>query len=312
MSTLQAPWHNEQPLTTEQVSDLLTEQFPALTVTNVQRLSEGWDNVAWRVNEQWLFRFPKHADAARLLESELRLLPALSGLPLKIPQPQFIGKPSEHYPYVFYGHAFLSGETLDRCALSFKERAHLAKPIAQFLKALHAFPVAEAQALGVVDRVEPIFQIERVQKSYRYLCKQGIFTTPQRAIEFFETQHAMVVPADKVLAQGDFYARHLLIDEQRQLTTIIDWGDAGLMHPAVDLAIVYQLLPQEAQSIFWHHYGIVNAKTRCLAKLRAIYSAITLLWYAHETQDQALFTEGLLSWQQITESLAWDACYSVY
>ena len=303
MSAIQSPWHNEQPLTPDQIRGLLKQQFPELTVTHVHRLSEGWDNVTWVVNNAWLFRFPKHADAARLLKSELNLLPALSDLPLDIPKPKFIGTPSEDYPYAFYGHAFLPGETLDRCALNSEQRIALAMPIAQFLKDLHAFPIIEAQALGVSHRVEPIFQIERVQKSYRYLCKQGVFSTPQPAIAFFETQHTMAVSADRVLAHGDFYARHLLVNEQYQLTAIIDWGDSGLIHPAVDLAIAYQLLPMTAHAIFFEHYGAVSEQTRNLAKLRAIYSTITILWYSHKTQDQELFKEGLLSWQHITESL---------
>lgn len=298
-----APWHNEHPLTPDQICTLLTRQCPALAVTQVQRLSEGWDNVTWLVNQQWLFRFPKHSNAARLLNHELKLLPALSRLPLDIPKPQWIGMPSEHYPYTFYGHAFLQGETLDRCVLSHHQRLDLAIPIAQFLKALHAFPMAEAQALGITHRVDPLFKVERVQKSVRYLYQHGVFSTPQTAVEFFATQHTMATSVDKVLAHGDFYARHLLVNQQCQVTAIIDWGDAELIHPAVDLAIVYKLLPREAHSVFWHHYGVVSVETRSLAKLRAIYSAITLLWYAHETQDEALFTEELLSWQHITESL---------
>lgn len=297
------PWHNDHPLMPDQVQALLTQQFPELAVTQVHRLSEGWDNVTWVVNNQWLFRFPKHAGAARLLRNELNLLPALSGLPLNIPQPQFIGRPGEHYPYTFYGHAFLAGETLDRCALDDEERLSLTIPIAQFLKALHAFPLAEAQTLGITQRSEPLFRLERVQKSYDYLCQKGVFNTPQRAIQFFETEHTVAISIDRVLAHGDLYARHLLVNPQHQLTAIIDWGDAEIIHPAIDLAIIYQLLPIAAHTRFFEHYGTVNEQTRRLAKLRAIYSTSTLLWFAHKTQDGALFTESLLSWQRITENL---------
>lgn len=302
MST--APWHNDHPLTPDQVQALLAQQFSELAVAEVHRLSEGWDNVTWVVNNQWLFRFPKHVGAARLLHNELALLPALSGLPLNIPKPQWIGRPSEHYPYTFYGHAFLFGETLDRCALNNEQRINLAIPIAQFLKALHAFPLEEAQDLGITHRLEPLFRLERVQKSYDYLCQQGVFNLPQPAIKFFETQHVIAISADRVLAHGDFYARHLLVNEQRQLAAIIDWGDAEIIHPAIDLAVVYQLLPMAAHALFFEHYGAVSDQTHCLAKLRAIYSTMTLLWYAHKTQDHALFSECLLSWRHITECLA--------
>ncbi len=65
------------------------------------------------------------------------------------------------------------------------------------------------------------------------------------------------------------------------------------MSPAVDLRMVYQFLPQSAQQVFWDEYGLVSEQIQQAAKLGAIYSSITIVWYAHQVGDQSLLTEGL-------------------
>lgn len=59
-------------------------------------LATGWDNVAFLVDGQWLVRFPRRAVAVPGVQREIAVLPRLaSRLPLPIPDPQFIGQPSD-------------------------------------------------------------------------------------------------------------------------------------------------------------------------------------------------------------------------
>lgn len=281
------PWHNDHPLSTKQVAMLLEDQFPALYNLPVKPLSEGWDNTTWLVNNQWLFRFPKHEKAAALLLNELVVLPQLQHLSLKVPNPVFIGESSETYPYTFYGHAFLGGKTADRYALTQTERRQLAKPLGEFLKTVHTL------SIQTHERIEPIFQRKRVHSSLHYLLKHDVLPNATPLLDFFEAHADIPVPAVKVFCHGDFYARHLLLNEQRQATAVIDWGDCALAHPALDLGMVYLLLPAESHADFFNVYGPIDDTTHLLAKLRAIYSAVTLAWYAHQVNDKPLLTEGL-------------------
>jgi hypothetical protein len=100
------PWHTEYPLTAHDVQSILGSQFPELACLQIEKLGEGWDNTTWTINDQWVFRFPKHELAAELIQNEIRLLPLLQNLPVSVPKPQFIGQPHISCPYVFYGHAF--------------------------------------------------------------------------------------------------------------------------------------------------------------------------------------------------------------
>ena len=113
----------------------------------------------------------------------------------------------------------------------------------------------------------------------------------------------VAVPEHYVLAHGDLYARHLLLDEDRKLTGIIDWGDSELIHPAVDLAIVYLFLPKSSHDMFWHIYGDVDQQTHTLAMLRAIFSLVTTCWYSHQISDESLLSESLIGLEMLRDSL---------
>ena len=46
---------------------------------------------------------------------------------------------------------------------------------------------------------------------------------------------------------GDLYARHLLLDETRLPSGVIDWGDVHLGDPALDLSVAISFLPPAAE-----------------------------------------------------------------
>lgn len=292
-----APWDNSHPLTIDEIANIVSLQFPRLHPVQVQPLGQGWDNTTWIINGKWIFRFPKHKGAAELIQNELRLLPLLQHLPLKIPTPEFIGKPDEFFPYSFYGHEILIGNTADHCCLSNQARGALAKPLAQFLKTLHSFPISDALAIGIkydeYQRLNIQLRFDKTCERIAYLLEQKLIPSVAPWLTFFSDWQTLATPDLQVLGHGDFYAKHLILNENLELAGIIDWGDAELIHPALDLAIVYQFLPLAAQEIFWHNYGEVTDTTKLLAKLRAIYSAVTTVWYAHQVHDAMLMQEGL-------------------
>ena len=60
----------------------------SLQADTVKPLGAGMGSVAWRVDGEWVARFPVTADATADLESELSLLPLLDGA-LPVPVPRF-------------------------------------------------------------------------------------------------------------------------------------------------------------------------------------------------------------------------------
>lgn len=291
------PWEQTKPLTAANVERILRDNFAQLFIHSLSMLGEGWDNTTWLINNELVFRLPKHQQAATLIINEMRVLSHLPDLSVNVPTPLYPCYEPNGFPYAFYGHPLITGQTADRCQLTQVERHQLTIPIAQFLKTLHAFSIHRAEKLDIgYDRLGRVAIRERfgkVKERLSYLAYHNVIESAQPFLAQYQRYIDLEIPNVWVLAHGDFYARHLILDEHRRLTGVIDWGDSELIHPAVDLAIVYQFLPLESHQIFWREYGSVSETTKTIAKLRAIYSATTIAWYAHHIKDNMLLEENV-------------------
>ena len=70
----------------------------------------GWDNTAFVVNDEWVFRFPRREIAVALIERESRLLPRIADeLPLPVPRPDLVGAAEPRFPWPFSGYRALPG-----------------------------------------------------------------------------------------------------------------------------------------------------------------------------------------------------------
>lgn len=104
------PWVAEREVPPALARSLLDQQFPPLRGAPLRPFGAGWDNTAYLVDEAWVFRFPRRRIAVPFMEAELRNLPCLAGrLPVPVPAPQWIGRPSPDFPWPFGGYRLLSG-----------------------------------------------------------------------------------------------------------------------------------------------------------------------------------------------------------
>src|SRR5215475_11256007 len=147
--TTPPPWTAERAVSPELARDLIADQFPELAPVRVEAPSEGWDNIAYLVNGEWIFRFPRRTIAVDLIRTEVAVLPVIAPrLPLSIPLPVFAGEPEERFPWPFAGYRRLAGQTACRAGLTDEQRSRAAVPLARFLRALHAIPPGEAAQAG--------------------------------------------------------------------------------------------------------------------------------------------------------------------
>jgi aminoglycoside phosphotransferase (APT) family kinase protein len=300
------PWAAEEEVTPELATRLIEAQFPALAPARVALLGVGWDNTAYRVNDDLVFRFPRREIAVPLLETEARLLPAVAPrLPLPVPVPIHLGRPGPDYRWPFAGYRFLEGQTACRARLDDRDRLAAAEPLGQFLAALHAVPVDDMVALGAsgdsIGRLDLTTRVPRALEVMARIPRDALGVDPRLLQNQIESSAAIRAPAAHVLAHGDLYVRHLLIDPQRRLCGVIDWGDLHIGNPAVDLAVAHGFLPPTARSAFMRAYARrVPAPTWFLARFRAIFSALCLLDYSRHTADPMLEEEARLSLQHAT------------
>lgn len=298
-------WEAEQIIEPPTALKLIQEQFPELYSKTIRLLGAGWDNTAFIVDEEWIFRFPRRKIALPLLEAEWYALPKLAHrLPLPIPIPQWKGTPTSSFPWPFIGYRIIPGFTACYANLLEEERASLAEPIAQFLAILHATPKSEMANCHIPcdnqSRINGNLLTSKVKKNFEELSLLELLENKKQLECIVQNLQHFRAPLTSCVVHGDFYVRHLLVDKKHQLVGIIDWGDIHLGDPAIDLAIAHSFLPVQAHEFFIKNYGEISEDTWALAKLRAIYSSTLLILFGYHSNDPSLMHEGLRSLKVMT------------
>jgi aminoglycoside phosphotransferase (APT) family kinase protein len=299
-------WDPQQIIEPPLALQLIKEQFPELSSKNIRLLGAGWDNTAFIIDEELIFRFPRREIALPLLEAEWCALPKLaSRLPLPIPVPQWKGSPTSNFPWPFIGYRLIPGFTACYANLLEDERSALAEPIAQFLAILHATPKSEISQCNIPgdnqSRIDGNLLTPKIIKNFEELSLLGLLgNKKQLEITIQNLQHFRA-PVNSFVVHGDFYVRHLLVDKNHHLVGVIDWGDIHLGDPAIDLSIAHSFLPAQAHKLFMKVYGDISEETWALAKLRAIYSSTLLILFGYHSNDPNIMREGLRSLKVMAE-----------
>lgn len=232
----------------ELARESIESNFPEFKNCTIRLFSEGLGSVVFLVNDEYVFRFPRHEKADVVLGVERAIVPKLhdySGVP--VPDFQYAGLQAGRNLH-FVGYPLLRGERLTKEILYEKSdtpNPQLVKQIATFFRELHAFDLHEARASGVKERnlrrffegqredardhVYPVLRerlgaaaetmIEKIEKAFsEYLSDAGNFS---------------YIPA---LIHGDLEVEHILIDPRtRDVTGIIDFGGIRVSDPDEDL-----------------------------------------------------------------------------
>lgn len=294
------PWRAEREVTAELALSLIREQFPGLGAGGVRPFGSGWDNTAFLVDDDLVFRFPRKQSTVALLERETRVMPTMAGrLPLAVPDPRWEGRPTGRFPWPFAGYRRLAGVSADAANLTDDERASAAEPLGAFLAALHATPVADLDLPGdEIGRTAFARRMPELETRLAQLARRGHIASPEPWLRLF-ADPLPAPPPSTVLVHGDLYVRHLLVDDARRVSGVIDWGDVHAGDAAVDLQVMYAFLPPPSRAIFLRAYGPVDDRTRRTARLRAAFHAAALAWFAYSTDDTPLLREALASMHRV-------------
>ncbi len=105
---------------------------------------------------------------------------------------------------------------------------------------------------------------------------------PPREVEQILAEAELLPPSRaRALVHGDLHVRHVLVEEGT-LSGVIDWGDVCLSDPAIDLVLVWSLLPPEGRAGFVAEYGPVSDEQLLRARVLALFLSATLLLYARD------------------------------
>ena len=297
----------EIPIDQKLASRLISGQF-SIDCEEMHLLGEGWDNLVFLVNGEWIFRFPRREIAVPLLRREINVLSNIHDkIGIAMPDPEFIGKPVDIFPYPFYGHRMIVGDSGCKIQLSAEQQLRSAIMLAEALKKLHHLEFAEF--LGE-DDLSPIIDRLDYQRLSSTFHERFVAITDRFSLSKYEKQFKIIVDNaayyDKkdyspCLVHGDLYFRHLLFNDGK-LSGIIDWGDSCINQRVLDLGVVFQYFDGAAQEVFWSHYGTITKDEQSMAMFIALYLSITLLWYGDSIDDIPLVKTSLNSLLRIAKS----------
>jgi aminoglycoside phosphotransferase (APT) family kinase protein len=292
---MRPPWEAERTVDPELALGLIREQAPELGAERIELLGEGWDNLVYRVDGDWVFRFPRRQMGADLLANECAVLPRVAArLPLPVPVPIVLGKPTAAFAWPFAGYRYLPGRTACGPGVTDAKRRAMAEPLGRFLAVLHALPPRTWSGVDVpkdelgrmnVQKRRPV-----IRRLFRELSEKGVVGSPDPWLEHLHDLPRG--PRPRCLVHGDLYVRHLLVDDRVRLCGIIDWGDVHLGDPACDLMIALSFLPADVRPEFQAAYGAIDESTWRLARFRALQHTATVTLYGLDVSDEDLFREG--------------------
>jgi aminoglycoside phosphotransferase (APT) family kinase protein len=301
-------WDPERVVDAGTARRMLRDQFPDLELTSVEPLGVGWDVTVYLVDETWAVRFPRREVAAPTLLREIALLPALAPrLPIPVPVPQLVGRPTDDYPWTFWGAPFLRGDELADSGLPDADRGGLATQLGHFLRTLHDPALAAELSTGPASvlsqdpmrRATPSTRGPMAREFLDLLASRGTWdagsAVDRAADELIAAADPLPPPTgDPVLVHGDLHLRHVLVGADGSAAGVIDWGDACYADPALDLSLAYAAFHGPARAAFFEAYGARPDRERELrARVLALCLCAALADYADQHGMSALLAESL-------------------
>jgi aminoglycoside phosphotransferase (APT) family kinase protein len=269
-----AVWEPER-VVDEPLARRLLGQFPELSPDGLRLLAFGWDYTIWVVEERYAFRFPRRKIVLPGLERELAVLPKLAQLlPLPVPVPLFVGRPSEDFPWPFFGSELLPGRELAEAGLDDDGRLEVALGLAAFLRTLHDVELDEPLPLDVNRRADMPHRVALVRKQLEELGKT--WAAAERVLAEAEG----LPPSEQVaVVHGDLHVRQVLAEGTR-LTGVIDWVDVCRSDPAIDLSLLWSFVPPESRLAVREAYGPLDEAQLLRARVLALSLCAALAGHA--------------------------------
>jgi len=302
-----ADWTAEARADEELARELVAEQFAPLPRRSVELVSEGWDYVVHLVDGEWAFRFPRRAVVVPGTEREIAVLGRIAAhLPVGVPAPVYVGRPTERFPWPFFGARFLPGVEAGEAALSDEERAQLARPLARSLRALHApavlAEVGDLLPFDPIHRADMTVRVRRTRDELAAVAEVGTWKPPAGLDELLQRAAALPPPEPRAVCHGDLHFRQLLV-EGGELTGIIDWVDVCRSDPGVDLQLAWSFLAPAAREEFLDEYGPVSEESLLRARVLALFLNSALVRYGSAEGMATLEAEALAGLQRASAGL---------
>jgi aminoglycoside 2''-phosphotransferase len=262
--------------------------------TSVQPAGAGDYCRAYRVNDTWIFLVARHDEGTRSLQRTAAILPALAPtVSLTIPDIAFSGTVGDP-PRGFVGYRPVPGIELSPeryQQMTPAAQRQCAIDLARFLRAVHAFPVAEAEQSGIVACGYPFCATEdgmtigpietQFQRDLAHALDCPHLDQPARdyCMSIVQTflDGVRQQPLPRALLHGEVSADHIMFDSDAQrICGIIDFNGMIIDDPARDFLYMYEDYGLDFMNTFLSEYGVPE-RSSVLQRLHFYHQWLTVL-----------------------------------
>lgn len=263
----------------EAIKQAFPDQIQELAV-----IEGGEDFLIFEVNGEWMFRFARNDISRQAFQRELRFLTRFEDLaPIRVPHYQHVGHDFGAYRKI-HGRP-LSVEFFG--TLSSTARSTIGRQLADFLSAIHNFPLAEAKSIGIPAAWNGLHHANG-EYFLAHVAPLLTATARQHAATCMETLLAQDFAG--AVVHGDFYLPdHVFFDGAAGQLGVIDFADATIYDPAHDWQCVLEIGGQRfTESVMQHYQGSQDSDLLRRSQLhlaaRPLFTAGRI--FAAGTEDQ--------------------------
>lgn len=216
------------------MEELIKDKFD-FEVKSSKVIGEGYDSKAYLVNDEYIFKIKISANKKKGYEKEKAVLDFLNKnlkTQIKIPKIDYIYIDDEVsiIGYKRIDGRFLNPEIYKDMSKESKEK--LKVDIAKFLKDMHNLDYSEIKNYTIDNKQNCLEEYELLRKT----IYKDLTAKEKNYIEnFFERLNNTTIFEDKkCICHNDFSCNHLLLDDNKKLIGIIDFGDSGIIDEYCD------------------------------------------------------------------------------
>jgi len=231
--------------------EVIAGRVGGLRIDAIEQLGEGWDHVAYLVNEELVFRLPwelleetEATEVARSAEAEVRLLRTVDGrIPVAVPRPVHVADDGS-----FFGYRYIPGRAVaDALDLWVDPRRQdaLVRLVVEVAVAIEAaVPVEDACATGLEVLGEPRHAVSGAEAALEAaLLPADARPAAEAALASYETLWEEAASRKMATLHADFGLDHWLLDQRGEIHALIDWSDACVAPPEHQLSTLMWDIP---------------------------------------------------------------------
>lgn len=194
---------------------------------------------------RWVLRIPRRAEVSAKVEPEARVLAMLKNrLPFAVPDWRVANAELVAYPMLEDSTAMViqPGSSTPDWVVP-QDSEVFAESFATALAALHAVPISAAVDAGMLIRT-PTQARQKVADDVDRVRREFVVNDKRlhRWQRWLDDDSSW--PDFSVVVHGDLYVGHVLIDNTERVSGMIDWSEARVDDPAIDMAAQDSELPK--------------------------------------------------------------------